>query len=89
MTLPTLIFGFLLSTLYGAVFHLWRGGNTGRMILYLALGWAGFWIGHFAGDQLGWTFGRLGALNVGFATLLSAFFLIAGHWLSRIEIEKK
>ncbi len=27
MTLPALLIGILISTLYGAAFHLWRGGQ--------------------------------------------------------------
>lgn len=89
MTLPTILFGLLISTLYGAVFHVWRGGGLGRLILYLILGWAGFWIGHFLGAWLGWTFNNLGSLNLGMATLTSVAFLFIGHWLSLIKVEKK
>ena len=30
MTLPTLLFSFIISTLYGAGFHLWQGGGSRR-----------------------------------------------------------
>jgi hypothetical protein len=89
MTLPALLFGFIVSTLYGAAFHLWRGGGAGRLILYLVLGWAGFWIGHIAAGWLGWTFGSLGPLHLGMATLTSLVFLGLGYWLSLIEIERR
>jgi len=36
MTLPAFLLGFVLSTLYGAAFHLWRGGSIGRLFFYLA-----------------------------------------------------
>lgn len=87
MTIPALLFGFILSTLYGAVFHLWRGGGAGRLLYYLLLGWSGFWIGQIAAAQLGWKFLSLGPLHLGFATLLSIFFLLLGYWLSLFEIE--
>lgn len=89
MTLPTLLIGLLISTLYGALFHVWRGGGMGRLILYLILGWTGFWLGHFVGEWLGWTFNSLGALHLGMATLTSAVFLFLGHWLSLIQVDKK
>lgn len=89
MTLPNLLFGFTLSTLYGAAFHLWRGGGAGRLLLNLILGWVGFWIGHFAAGQLGLTFANIGPLNLGSATLASLVFLGVGHWLSLVEIERK
>jgi len=88
MTLPSLLFGFLLSTLYGAFFHLLRGGGAGRFILYLFLGWAGFWIGQFLANQFDLTFGSLGPLNIGMATVVSLVFLVIGYWLGRVETGK-
>ena len=89
MTLPALIIGILISTLYGAVFHLWRGGGMGRLILYLILAWAGFWIGQLLGDYFGWTFGSLGPLHLGAATLISGVFLGIGYWLSLVQVQRK
>jgi hypothetical protein len=88
MTLPAFIFGFLLATLYGALFHLWRGGNAGRLLLYITLSWSGFAIGQIAATRLGWTFLSFGPLNVGMATVLSLVFLLLGYWLSLIDIDK-
>jgi hypothetical protein len=53
MSLPSILFGVLLSTLYGAAFHLWRGGGLGRLVLYLVLGWIGFWAGQILASSLG------------------------------------
>jgi hypothetical protein len=89
MTLPTLLFGLLISTLYGAAFHLWRGGSIWKLILYLVLGWSGFWLGQVLGTRLGWTFASLGSLHLGMATLMSAIFLFGGYWLSLVEVERK
>jgi len=88
MTLPAFLFGFLLSTLYGAAFHLWRGGNAGRMLLYLLLAWGGFWVGQIAAARLNWTFLSFGPLHIGMATLVSFIFLGLGYWLSLFEIER-
>jgi hypothetical protein len=88
MPLPTLILGLLISTLYGAAFHLWRGGSAGRLLLYLILSWIGFWVGHGIGSLLGWSFANLGTLNLGLATIASVIFLGVGHWLSLVEIEQ-
>ncbi len=89
MSIPTLFLGLVLSTLYGALFHLWRGGNAGRVLLYLVLAWVGFWIGHLVGNSLNVSFDRLGQLHVMFATLGSAIFLGAGYWLSLVQVEPK
>jgi uncharacterized membrane protein YeaQ/YmgE (transglycosylase-associated protein family) len=89
MSLPTLLFGFLISTLMGAVFHLLRGGGAGRLLLYLILGWVGFWVGHFLASYFGWTFGSIGPLHLGLAVLVSLIFLVIGYWLSLVEVEAR
>ncbi|MCI0518930.1 MAG: hypothetical protein L0Z70_01575 [Chloroflexi bacterium] len=89
MTFPAFLLGLVISTLYGVVFHFWRGGGLGRLILYILLGWAGFWAGHFAAAYFGWSFASLGVLQLGPATLFSAIFLGVGYWLSLVEVERK
>jgi len=85
MTLPSFLLGIVISSLYGAIFHLWRGGGLGRLILYIILAWIGFWIGHFVGNALNWTFFSLGPLRLGTATLGTLIFLGVGYWLSLVE----
>ena len=89
MTIPTLLLGFILSTLYGALFHLWRGGNAGRLLLYLILSWIGFWLGQFIGDLLNITFDNFGQLHIVLASMSSLIFLGIGYWLSLAQGEKK
>jgi len=85
MTLPSIIIGILISSLYGVAFHLWRGGSLGRLILYIILAWIGFWAGHLIGNALDWTFFSLGPLRLGMATLGAGITLGFGHWLSLVE----
>jgi uncharacterized membrane protein YeaQ/YmgE (transglycosylase-associated protein family) len=87
MSIPTLFLGLILSTLYGAIFHLWRGGNAGRLLLYLILSWIGFWIGQLVGNLLNVSFDTLGQLHLLFATLGSLIFLAIGFWLSLVQAE--
>jgi hypothetical protein len=89
MTLPALAFGFAASTLLGAVFHVWKGGSLGRLLLYITLAWAGFWAGHILGDSMGWTFGSIGPLRFGMALLASAVILYGGYWLSLISQDEQ
>jgi len=89
MTIPALLLGFMISTLYGALFHLWRGGGAARFLLYLILGWLGFWAGHSLAARLGLSFFDVGPLHLGIATLCSLAFLGAGYWLSLVEREPK
>lgn len=61
---PTLIFGFILATLMGALFHLVFGGDTRRLALFLLAGWAGFGLGHVIGVLFGIDLLSIGTLRV-------------------------
>jgi len=89
MTLPAILFGIVLSSAYGTAFHFWKGGSLMKLLLYIILAWAGFWGGNFLGARLGWTFAAIGPINTGMATLCSFAVLLAGDWLSRIEVTRK
>jgi len=89
MSIPTLILGLILSTLYGALFHLWRGGNAGRLLLYIILAWIGFWVGQFIGNILNLSFDTLGQLHIVASTLCSLILIFIGYWLSLVQVEKK
>jgi len=89
MNLPNLLLGFVISTLYGALFHFWKGGSIYRLILLLVLAGLGFWVGHFVGGFLNLSFWTVGILNIGMATLGSAVFLFVGNWLSLIDVQRK
>ena len=89
MTIPAIFFGIVLSTIFGAAFHFWKGGSLNRLIIYIILSWLGFWIGHFLGGVIGWSFAAAGPINAGMATLGSVVFLFVGEWLGRIDIKRK
>ena len=89
MISPTFLLGFLISTFYGAAFHLWRGGGIGRLIFYLILAWCGFWTGQLLASQLGFNLWSVGSLHLGIATLFSLLFLAVGYWLSLIDKDKR
>jgi len=89
MTLPAIFFGVVLSSAYGTAFHFWKGGSVNKLFYYVLLAWLGFWIGHFVGGLIGWSFAAIGPLNTGMATLGSLAVLVAGDWLGRIEVTTK
>ena len=85
MTIPTLLIALLIALLYGALYHLIRGGRAWRLFLYFFLSIAGFGIGHLVGLWRGWVLLPLGSLNVGLSSIGSLLVLILGDWLSRTE----
>lgn len=89
MTPQAFLLGVLVSSLIGALFHLWRGGDLKRLILYLGLSWLGFWGGHFLALQLKWNFAAVGPLNLGMAILAAVVVLGVGYWLSLVKVEKQ
>ncbi len=88
MTLPSLLFSLLIALLYGALYHLIRGGRFWRLFLYFGLSIAGFAVGHLIGIWRGWILLPLGSLNLGLSSLGSILILILGDWLSRIEAKE-
>ena len=85
MSTATLLLGFVIAILLGSLFHLWRGGKAGRLVLYLIFSTAGLWSGHFIAAVLNWDFDKLGQLHLAFGILGSLLFLLIGNWLSRID----
>jgi len=87
MNTSSYLFGFILATLMGALFHLWRDGGIGRLLLYLLLSWVGFLLGHWAGNSLGINFIKIGQVNLGGGVVGSALLLFLGHWIGQVEPE--
>lgn len=83
MTLPTLLFALIVALLYGALYHLVRGGGFLRLLLYLGLSILGFTAGHLIGLWRGWFLLPLGSLNLGLSSIGSILVLLIGDWLSR------
>ncbi len=77
-----LVLGFLLSTVYGAVFHLLIGGPPRKLLLYVLSSWVGFTLGHFVGDLLGIEALKMGAIHLLAASIGSWLALILSWFLS-------
>jgi len=86
MTLPTLLFALIIALLYGAIYHLIRGGGFWRLFLYLGLSLFGFVAGHLIGLWRGWVWIPLGSINFGLSSIGSIIILFLGDWLSRMEV---
>ena len=85
MTFPTILLGLLIALLYGALYHLIRGGSFWRLLLYLGLSVLGFTAGHIIGLWREWVLIPLGSLNFGLSSIGSLVILVLGDWLGHIE----
>jgi hypothetical protein len=86
MTLPSILFALLIALLYGALYHLFRGGGFWRLIFDLGLSVLGFALGYLVGLWSGWVLVPLGPIDLGSTSFGSLIFLVGGDWLSRIEV---
>lgn len=86
MTPPAILFSLLIALLYGAVYHLVRGGGFWRLVLYLGLSVFGYALGYLVGLWRGWVWLPLGTINLGVCTAGSLLMLLLGDWLTRFDI---
>ena len=89
MPIVTILFGVLLSTFCGALYHLIRGGSSRKIIFYLVLAWAGFWLGDTLAWFMGWDFMPVGLLNAGVGVIFSFILMGIGDLLSSMVVRAK
>jgi hypothetical protein len=89
MTIPSIVFGLIFSLLIGSLFHLWRDGGLGRLVIYLTLSVLGSAAGQLFGIWRNLVLFPLGQLDLGFAALGSFVFLGIGYWLSLVEFHRE
>ncbi len=82
MPSPSVIFGFILATLYGAVFHIFLGGDARRLALFLLAGWLGFTLGHIFGLIFDVNMLNIGPLRTFSATLGAWLALLVARFLT-------
>lgn len=88
MPSPSIVFGFILATLYGSTFHLFAGGDARRLALFLLGGWLGFSFGQIMGEILGIQIYVIGAIHVFSASVVAFLSLLIVWFLSRREKEE-
>ncbi len=81
-TASSIVLGFLLSSAYGALYHLLIGGPARRLILYVLASWIGFILGHFLGNILQLNWFKLGPLNLLSASIGSWVAVLGSWWLA-------
>ena len=74
---PSFVLSALLSTAFGLIFHIIRGGTLIRLLLLIVAAWLGFAIGQLIGSLLDWPLLRIGDVYVlqGFIGSLGAMIL--------------
>lgn len=80
---PSVVFSFIVATLYGAAFHVFAGGDARRLAFFLLAAWVGFGLGHAIGGvvQLGWA--DIGPLHMLPATIGAWVALVVAYILTR------
>jgi uncharacterized membrane protein len=82
MTLPGVLMGLVTASILGLVYHLIRGGSIRRLVLYCICAWIAFFIGHWLGATLNWTYWRWGSLNMLPALLTTVLSLVVADFLA-------
>ncbi len=89
MTLPMVILGLAIASLYGAFYHAVRGGGGWRLLLFLGFSILGFILGQLLGIWRGWYLFMIGSLNLGMGSVGSILVLVGGEWLTHVEVKNK
>lgn len=76
-----LVFGILLASVYGALFHVIFGGPLKMVIIYVIAAWIGFLIGQFVGDLINFEFLKLGKIHLVSASIGAWLALLSTWWL--------
>ncbi len=82
MNFPAILLGFVVASLLGAFYHLWRGGGPVRIVFYLLMAWLGFALGTYFAHLRGWVLWMIGQVDVGFGALGALLILALGDWLT-------
>lgn len=85
MITPAFVFSFLVASFLGAVFHFWKGGRGGRLLLNLILSWTGFFLGSWLGNSWDISFLMIGPFSGGFGTLGSLILLFVSNWIIQLD----
>jgi len=79
MNISSILFGCLFATLFGALFHLLRGGSIRKFLLYQILSWIGFWVFDMLAVIFRINFLKVGTLYLGMACIGAIIVLIIGR----------
>ena len=78
---PALLLSSLIASMYGALFHLWRGRTLRELPLYIGAAVLGFGLGQLIGNLIGLDIIMIGPLHIVEASLGSWVMLFIAKWL--------
>lgn len=78
---PSLLLILILSLVYGALFHLWRGRTWGDLGLFLLVALVGMLIAQPLGTVLGLNILKIGSTYLLEGTVLAWLLMLAVAWL--------
>jgi len=78
---PTLLLSALIASIYGALFHVWRGRSFRDLPLYLIASGLGFALGQLIANLFGLDIFTIGPIHIIEASLGSWAMLFIARWL--------
>ncbi len=76
---PALLLGFLLATIYAALFHVWGGRSLRDFLIYWLAACVGFGVGHVIGQLTRIPLLQIGQLHVLEGSLGAIFALVVAR----------
>jgi hypothetical protein len=89
MPLPAVLLSIIIACLVASIFHIFVGGGRRRLLTFMVVACAGFFIGHFVGIWQGWWMFVVGALDIGIAVIFSILALVAFYLAEKINLRLK
>lgn len=85
MTITHYILLVLIASFMGSLFHVWKGGNGGKLILFITVSIVGVLSGQLL--FLFWPikFFEVGPMKIGLGIITSILFLFGSLWLSNFD----
>ena len=80
-TPPSLVLSFVISSLYAALYNLWRNGSPRDLLFCMIAAWAGFALGQAGGWLIGLELGMIGPIYMIEGTLFAWLLLFLMNWL--------
>ena len=86
---PSLVFSFILATLFGSTFHFIAGGDARRLAILLLASWTGFALGQIVGELLGVDVANIGPLHLVAASIGALLALLLTWFFTRRRHEER